>query len=237
MTILKGDFPSLQVNKLKTGTLSKVFYSLSFTLLLLLGSCAKSPLDAKSKSIETDSATADSAATSTAPSNPANSPSSLNKVEKKPLVQPSVVSKSSSETQKNSRTKKSSSTPQTANKSRFDRPKSVSVNVYKLDNQCKNLVAEKVALPADQPITKAVGKVLENTNNADFSLSGYRVNVKSGVATIDLRMTPGSTRRFGSLSTCEQRALFGSLRKTLTSYAPWKIKTVRFTDRGRVIAL
>ena len=29
--------------------------------------------------------------------------------------------------------------------------------------------------------------------------------------------------------------LFGGLRQTLTSYAPWEIKTVRFTELGQEI--
>jgi hypothetical protein len=115
--------------------------------------------------------------------------------------------------------------------------KTVAVNVYKLDNQCKNFVAEKVTVPANQPITGAVGKVLEDLDSADFSLSGYRVNVASGVATIDLRVAPDSRRKLVSLSSCEQLALFGSLRRTLTSNPQWKIRSVRFTDRGQEVVL
>ena len=113
----------------------------------------------------------------------------------------------------------------------------VPVSVYKVDNQCRNFVAEKTAVSANQPIAGAVGKVLENADSADFSLSGYRVNVASGVATVDLRVDPDSKRKLVSLSSCEQMAIFGSLRKTLTSNAQWKIKSVRFTDRGKEVVL
>jgi len=115
--------------------------------------------------------------------------------------------------------------------------KTVPVNVYKLDSQCRDFVAEKTAVSANQPIAAAVGKVLENADSADFSLSGYRVNVASGVATVDLRVAPDSKRKLVSLSSCEQMAIFGSLRKTLTSNAQWKIKSVRFTDRGKEVVL
>ena len=115
--------------------------------------------------------------------------------------------------------------------------KTVPVSVYKVDNQCRDFVSEKMAVPAGQPISGAVGKVLENADSADFSLSGYRVNVASGVATIDLRVAPDSKRKLVSLSSCEQMAVFGSLRKTLTSNAQWKIKSVRFTDRGKEVVL
>ncbi len=113
----------------------------------------------------------------------------------------------------------------------------VPVSVYKVDNQCRNFVAEKTAVAANQPIAGAVGKVLENADSADFSLSGYRVNVAAGVATVDLRVAPNSKRKLVSLSSCEQMAIFGSLRKTLTSNAQWKIKSVRFTDRGKEVVL
>ncbi len=115
--------------------------------------------------------------------------------------------------------------------------KTVPVTVYKLDNQCRDFVAEKTAVSANQSIAAAVGKVLENADSADFSLSGYRVNVASGVATVDLRVAPDSKRKLVSLSSCEQMAIFGSLRKTLTSNAQWKIKSVRFTDRGKEVVL
>ena len=98
-------------------------------------------------------------------------------------------------------------------------------------------MAEKTAISANQPIAGAVGKVLENADSADFSVSGYRVNVASGVATVDLRVAPDSKRKLISLSSCEQMAIFGSLRKTLTSNAQWKIKSVRFTDRGKEVVL
>jgi hypothetical protein len=50
-------------------------------------------------------------------------------------------------------------------------------------------------------------------------------------------LSPNSRRQFVSLSTCEQFALFGSLRKTLTDNSPLKIKGVRFTERGQDIVL
>ncbi len=115
--------------------------------------------------------------------------------------------------------------------------KTVPVSVYKVDNQCRDFVSEKMSVPANQPISGAVGKVLENADSADFSLSGYRVSVASGVATVDLRVAPDSKRQLVSLSSCEQMAIFGSLRKTLTSNAQWKIKSVRFTDRGKEVVL
>ncbi len=113
------------------------------------------------------------------------------------------------------------------------------VTIYRPDSQCQTLVPEKVALPSVSTLQAAVGKVLEQRNSTDFNVAGYRVSVnpKSSVATVDMRIAPTSLRKFVSLSTCEQLALFGSLRKTLTSNQGFKIKNVRFTEQGQEIFL
>jgi hypothetical protein len=111
------------------------------------------------------------------------------------------------------------------------------VTLYTSDTQCQELIPQVVSVSAAAPIKSTVGKILEKQDRSDFSLSGYRVNVKQGVATIDLRMSPESKRQLASLSSCEQFALFGSLRKTLTSNAKWNIKEVYFTERGEEITL
>ncbi len=113
--------------------------------------------------------------------------------------------------------------------------KTVLLNVYQLDSQCNQFKAEKVTVPANQAIDQAVTKVLQNVDSGDLDLAGYRVKVASGVATIDLRLTGTSRRSLSALSNCEQLALYGSLRKTLTGNAPLKIKSVQFTERGQKI--
>jgi Sporulation and spore germination len=115
--------------------------------------------------------------------------------------------------------------------------KTIDVTVYSSDAQCQELVPQKTAIPAEEPVAGVVGKILEGRDSGDFSLSGYRVNVKDGVATVDFRLNPNSKRFLTSLSSCEQFALFGSLRKTLTSNNQWKIKDVRFTEKGEEVAL
>ncbi|MEH2452547.1 sporulation/spore germination protein [Nostoc sp.] len=115
--------------------------------------------------------------------------------------------------------------------------KTTKVTVYTSDTQCQKLIPEKVSVPADEPVKNVVGKILEKRDTSDFSLSGYRVNIKNGIATVYLRISPESKRQITSLSSCEQFALFGSLRKTLTSNAQWNIKEVRFTERGEDIVL
>jgi hypothetical protein len=115
--------------------------------------------------------------------------------------------------------------------------KTTDVTVYNSDAECQELVPQKTPVSSQEPVVGAVGKILEGRDNGDFSLSGYRVNVKNGIATVDLRLSPNSKRILTSLSSCEQFALFGSLRKTLTSNSQWNIKDVRFTEKGEEIAL
>jgi len=116
--------------------------------------------------------------------------------------------------------------------------KTVNVTIYQANNQCESLVAEKVDVPAENPAQAAVGKVLKQADSGDFDLAGYRVKVnpESRVATVDFRLSPNSKRQFSSLSSCEQFAMFGSLRKTLTDNTQLKIKNVRFTNQGAEIA-
>jgi hypothetical protein len=112
------------------------------------------------------------------------------------------------------------------------------VTVYQADDQCVNFEPEEVAVASDRPIEGAVGEILKEQGAGDFDLSGYRVSVDdAGVATVDLRMSPGSTRKMSSLSACEQFALFGSLRETLTKNPAWSITDVKFTERGEDIVL
>ena len=115
--------------------------------------------------------------------------------------------------------------------------KTTNVTVYTSDAQCQELIPQKTDVSAAEPMNEAIGKIFKEQNTADFSVSGYRVNVKNGVAIVDLRIAPDSKRQVSSLSSCEQFALFSSVRKTLISNSQWKIKDVRFTERGEDIIL
>jgi hypothetical protein len=115
--------------------------------------------------------------------------------------------------------------------------KTTNVTVYMSDAQCQELIPKKAAVSIQEPMNEAIGKIFQEQNTADFSVSGYRVNVKNGVATVDLRVSPDSKRQLSSLSSCEQFGLFSSVRKTLISNSEWKIKDVRFTERGEDIML
>lgn len=115
--------------------------------------------------------------------------------------------------------------------------RTINATLYTSDAQCQKLVPQKVELPANTPIESAVGKIIEKQDSGDFNLSGYRVNLKNGVATVDFRLSPNSQRQLSSLSSCEQFALFNSVRTTLTSNPQWKVKNVRFTEKGQEIVL
>lgn len=115
--------------------------------------------------------------------------------------------------------------------------KTVNVRIFTSDSQCQELIPQQVSVPKKEPVIGAVGKIIKQFDTADFSLSGYRVTVKNRVATVDLQISPDSERQFTSLSSCEQFALFGSLRKTLLSHFEWNIKKVRFTHGGENIVV
>ncbi len=113
--------------------------------------------------------------------------------------------------------------------------KTIAVDIFQLDTQCNKFITTKAAIAANQPVTQAIAKTLEKANSESLDVSGYRVKVKSGVATIDFRPIPNARRSLTTLANCEQLALFGSVRRTLTQNPTLKIKSVRFTDRGQLI--
>lgn len=113
--------------------------------------------------------------------------------------------------------------------------KTLPINVYQLDNQCNKFATTKAAVPVNQPVTQAIAQTLEKANSESLDVAGYRVKVASRVATIDFRTVPNARKSLSSLANCEQLALFGSVRRTLTQNPALKIKSVQFTDRGRLI--
>ncbi|MEI2583717.1 sporulation/spore germination protein [Scytonema sp. PRP1] len=115
--------------------------------------------------------------------------------------------------------------------------KTLHVSLFTSDTQCQELIPQQVLVPKQEPVISAVGNIIKQFDSADFSLSGYSVTVKNRVATVDLQISPDSERQFTSLSSCEQFALFGSVRKTLLSHVEWNIKKVRFTHRGEEIVV
>lgn len=115
----------------------------------------------------------------------------------------------------------------------------ITVTIYRIDGFCQDFIPEPIRVESERAMEQAIGKVLASEDNREFELAGYRLQVDAanGEATVDLRLSPNSPRKIVSLSTCEQLALFGSLRETLLGNPEWNIETVRFTERGREIVL
>ena len=119
-----------------------------------------------------------------------------------------------------------------------DTANTVTVTVYEPDSECKTLIGKQIVIPAENSLLAAVSKVLEQESTSDLNFT-YRVSLdrNTGNAIIDLRVSPNSKRTLTSMSTCEQLAIFGSLRQTLTANPVWKVKQVQFTSRGADILL
>lgn len=111
------------------------------------------------------------------------------------------------------------------------------VTVYKVDNLCQSLKPETVTGPENQLMSSAVNEVLKQQIFDSLGLAGYRLKIDRdlGIATVDLRASGNSRQKLQNLSSCQMLGLFGGVRQTLTSYAPWQIKTVRFTELGEDI--
>lgn len=113
----------------------------------------------------------------------------------------------------------------------------VTVTVYKVDNLCQTLKPETVTGPENQLMSSAVNEVLKQQIFDSLGLAGYRLKIDRdlGIATVDLRASGNSRQKLQNLSSCQMLGLFGGVRQTLTSYAPWQINTVRFTELGEDI--
>ncbi|NJL66719.1 MAG: hypothetical protein HC786_16585 [Richelia sp. CSU_2_1] len=113
----------------------------------------------------------------------------------------------------------------------------VTVTVYKVDNLCQTLKPETITGPDDRLMSSAVNEVLKQPIFTSLGLVGYRLKIDRtlGIATVDLRAVGNSRQKLQNLSSCQMLGLFGGVRQTLTSYAPWQVKTVRFTELGEDI--
>ncbi|MEG4391294.1 hypothetical protein [Microcoleus sp. BROC3] len=111
------------------------------------------------------------------------------------------------------------------------------VTVYKVDNLCQTLKPETVTGPENQLMSSAVNEVLKQQIFDSLGLAGYRLKIDRdlGIATVDLRASGSSRQKLQNLSSCQMLGLFGGVRQTLTRYAPWQVKTVRFTELGEDI--
>ena len=114
-----------------------------------------------------------------------------------------------------------------------------SVKVFNLDSQCENFEGEVIKLAEDGSLEEAVGLAIANSNNPDFAIDSYRVGEGRfpQEVVVDLRLAPDSERLFSSLSICEGKALFGSIRRTLVENGQFDVTQVLFTAAGEDIIL
>lgn len=109
------------------------------------------------------------------------------------------------------------------------------VTLYTVDDQCQDWVSESVSVPESTAIESTLDQLLRQTAGNGLELSGYRVQPTGDTMVIDLRVTADSPRSLYSLSSCEQKALLGSIQETLTRHPDWNIETVTFTESGDAI--
>lgn len=114
----------------------------------------------------------------------------------------------------------------------------VELTVYRPDLFCETLLPETVEVPRGNALEGAVGHILKDWARGEFRIAGYRTSrdAETGTVTVDLRVAPDAPRQWTSLSTCEQFALFGSLRSTLMQNSRLQTQTVEFVSQGEPLA-
>lgn len=115
------------------------------------------------------------------------------------------------------------------------RVETTSVRVFQLDNQCEDFVGTVLQLPRATALSDAVGAAIQESSTLDFEVAGYRVSEGPipREVTVDFRLPPDTMRTLESLSMCEGRSLYGSIRQTLTANGQFGVSQVRFTLAGR----
>ncbi|MEM9908486.1 MAG: hypothetical protein AAF921_26090 [Cyanobacteria bacterium P01_D01_bin.44] len=116
----------------------------------------------------------------------------------------------------------------------------IEIPIYVMDDQCNDFVKKTVQVHEDKAMDEAIGQVIATASDFNaFDMTGYRVKFdeSTGMAVVDLRLAPDSQRQFVSLSSCEQRTLFGSVEETLMENSDWDVKAVEFTDSGEELVL
>jgi hypothetical protein len=120
-------------------------------------------------------------------------------------------------------------------------PGIVTVTLYTPNAACEDYEGKEVAIAQDKAIPQIVHRLIANQvpELINFELAGYRIQPgpKGNTVTIDFRRKPGAERHFISLSICEQRILFGSLRQTLLKNPVLGLDDIYFTERGQPIEI
>lgn len=117
-------------------------------------------------------------------------------------------------------------------------PQTTTATLLTANASCSVFEATTVELPKEGAIAQAVGTILADESIDGIPLTGYRVEQRlSGAVRVDLRFAPDMPQNIYSLSSCEQFALFDSIRATLIQNSQWQVTQVIFTERGKELAL
>lgn len=120
-------------------------------------------------------------------------------------------------------------------------PSLIPVTFYTPTISCEDYEGTQKAIAQAEAVPQVVDLLLvqQVPELISFELAGYRVqqDAQNKHVTIDFRRRSGARRQFISLSICEQRVLFGSLRRTLLDNPVLEIESVRFTEQGDPIEL
>lgn len=115
-------------------------------------------------------------------------------------------------------------------------PVALTVKLYTPTATCETYASETQTVASDKAIAQVVHYLMaeQTPKLLDFELAGYRITsgTKGNTITIDFRRHPDAKRHFISLSICEQRELFGSLRETLLQNPALGVDAVQFTEQG-----
>lgn len=111
----------------------------------------------------------------------------------------------------------------------------VSAIIYLPDVGLQQLAPQSIVVAANQPVSDAVGKILQAYNGQNVGITDYQVKINpiTHQATINFIIKdPRGSEVFQSMSSANQYALFESIRRSLLSQSLYNIDQVNFTANG-----
>jgi hypothetical protein len=119
--------------------------------------------------------------------------------------------------------------------------KTTPTQIFYANRQCDRLTTAIEQIPSSgseqETATRTLRSLLERQKIYGVKVNNYQVTLENGVATVDITLDPRSQRRMTSLSSCEQFALFSSIKTTLLQNQALTVNEVKFTEAGREIYL
>lgn len=112
----------------------------------------------------------------------------------------------------------------------------ISAIIYLPDVGLQQLAPQSIVVAANQPVTDAVGKILQAYNGQNVGIKDYEVKINpvTHQATINFIIDdPRGAEVFDSMSSANQYALFESIRRSLLSQSIYNIDQVNFAANGQ----